>query len=150
MCDTLKYRKDSGEIVEVTFGEAYAYGTLRDVIRLADGSVGRRVKPADVQEDVKELEKPIVSDALGFIAEQLPDFELDRRKNGFSGVEFVPDPRVPGFLQVKVSSAKEWRRYIKHRAMSDRNSSNGSGASVSETELAGLRKKMLAKYPIAA
>lgn len=146
MTDTLKYEREDGTIADVPFGEAYAYGAIRDVIRLTDGSIGRRVK-APKAEVVQELEKPIISDALGFIAEQLPDFELDRSKNGFSDVSFVPDPKVPGFMQVRCGSVKSWRRYMKHRGYADRNSSNGGGATVTAKQLADLRAKMLEKYP---
>jgi hypothetical protein len=96
----------------------------------------------------KLTEKPIVSDALGFISDQLGQFEVDRVKHGFTGIEFVPDKDVPQFMQVKASSRSEWARYVKHRGMYDKNSRNGGGAVPSEKEFEELKARMLEKYPI--
>lgn len=60
----------------------------------------------------------ITSDALGFTEAQLPDFDEDRKRNGFSGIEFAVDPTEPTFRQVKCNSRKEFTRYMKHRGYS--------------------------------
>lgn len=61
------------------------------------------------------MSKPIVSDALGFGAHQLAEMEADRKMNGFSSVEFKPDPHVPEFIQVHCESRRDFDRYTKHR-----------------------------------
>ena len=94
----------------------------------------------------KELDKPILSDACGFIEQQLGDFETDRVKNGFRGIEFVRDKDVPQFFQVKCSSRKEFDRYMKHRGMYDKNSSNGSSAGITEKEINEAAQRVKEKY----
>jgi hypothetical protein len=79
-----------------------------------------------------ELNKPIVSDSMGFIEEQFEDFEKDRVAHGFVGVEFKRDPDVPQFYQVHISSEAEKARYLKHRGMTDRNGLNGGRGAVGE------------------
>ena len=96
----------------------------------------------------KELEKPIVSDACGFIQQQFNDFETDRVKNGFTGIEFVRDKDVPQFYQVKCSSRKEFARYMKHRGMHDKNSRNGSAAGITQKELDDAMRLIREKYPV--
>ncbi len=82
----------------------------------------------------------ILSDTLGFGQHQLAEFEADRKLNGFSGVEFVRDRDVPEFYQAKISSVKEWRRYVKHRGMYDKNSGNGSGVVISEDQMQAAKE----------
>ena len=95
---------------------------------------GGKVIEVGKQENA-DLNKPIVSDALGFIESQFDEMEADRVKNGHVGVEFVRDKDVPQFYQVKCSSQDAWSRYVKHRGMFDRNSRNGGSASIGKAEL---------------
>ncbi len=149
MTETYQFkREDNGEVVEVDFPTMMTMDIL-GCITLPCGASARRVRTVTLQqaERIEELEKPVLSDALGFCEAQFNDFELDRVKNGFRGVEFVRDPKVPQFFQVKITSKAEWARYVKHRGFGDRNSRNGSGASVSAVELERLKHDLLAKYP---
>lgn len=98
-------------------------------------------------EPTNALNKPIISDALGFTEHQFQDFETDRVKNGHTGVEFIRDKDVPQFFQVKCSSPEAWSRYLKHRGMADRNSKNGSGARITQAELDKAEQQMLERYP---
>lgn len=61
----------------------------------------------------------LVSDALGFQARQLPDFEKDLKTSGLTGVEFRRDPDVPVFYQAVFESARARDKYAKHRGMTD-------------------------------
>lgn len=99
------------------------------------------------QEPCRELDKPIVSDALGFSEQQFNDFEADRVKNGHVGIEFVRDKDVPQFFQVKCSSREAWAKYVKHRGMYDRNSRNGGSFTIDDKEFDRLKQEMLKKYP---
>lgn len=103
------------------------------------------VFPGEAQE--KGAGKPIISDALGFTEGQLAQFEADRIKHGFSDVEFVRDPQVPEFYQVKMGSEETKSRYMKHRGYHDRNSLNGGGAHLTPELLAALQRQMLERYP---
>ena len=71
---------------------------------------------------------------------------LFRSKNGFRGIEFVRDKDVPQFFQVKCSSRKEFDRYMKHRGMYDKNSSNGSSAGITEKEINEAAQRIKEKY----
>jgi hypothetical protein len=133
-------RVDTDEIVHVDF-EKMMEQDAAGYIRLDDGVEARRVVDFSNTPRDKPTErdgKPIPpSDAMGFIGDQLGEFEADRVANGFSGVEFVLDPMCKGndfeFYQVKCSSRREWERYVAHRGMVDRNRS--CGVSISPAEL---------------
>ncbi len=132
-------REDDGQVVEVDFATMMGQDAA-GYITLPDGTPARRCLHLETERDGRPprkespyLEKPIVSDALGFCEEQLADFEEDRRANGFRGVEFVRDPLVPQFFQVKCKSRAEHDRYVKHRGMVNR-SYNG-GVQLSQEDL---------------
>jgi len=124
-------REDNGEVVEVGF-EKMMEQDAAGFIKLDDGVSARRVQDLP-KKDKKRRKKAVpeipVSDALGFTSHQLAEFEYDRKRNGFSGVEFTPDPSCPEFYQVRFSSLKERDRYIRHRGMVDRNKTKGSALS---------------------
>lgn len=135
-------REDNGELVEVDFAAMMEMDAL-GVITLPDGVQARRVRdgePRKSSEPSLGIDKPIVSDTLGFAQHQLEHFEADRKAHGFTGVEFVRDPHVPEFFQVKFSSVREWRRYIHHRGMCDKNSRNGGGVVLTQGDLDRARE----------
>ena len=79
-----------------------------------------------------------VSDALGFPIQSLAEQEADRAANGFSAIEFRPDPSVPEFVQVHAGSRKEMLRYAKHRGFVDQGKS--SSVYLSEEDFARARE----------
>lgn len=147
-------REDNGELISVDFETMMGMDSL-GYITLQDGIQARRSRAAEIgievqSQDRKELEKPIVSDSLGFGAQQLAEFEADRVRHGFTGIEFTNDPLVPEFIQVRCNSKVEWQRYLKHRGMSDFNSRNGSGATLTQEQMDEAKKRILEKYPLPA
>lgn len=152
MSDTYQFQTNTGKIIEVDWATMMQQDAAGYLI-LEDGTVVKRVRMPLVRPAVPlphdiELRKPIISDALGFTAAQLPEFEADRKANGFSGIEFVKDPTCEQFYQVKINSLAEWSRYYKHRGMRDKNSRNGGNAAPSQEELDQLQVRMLVKYPL--
>ena len=127
------FRRDDGVIIWVDF--ELMMSKVGGKITLPDGMTATEVrKPAKVSAKVgtaQETLKPIVSDSLGFTAHQLAEFEADRVANGFTGVEFKPDPRVPEFYQAHFSGRDEWRRYAEHRGLFEKNGGLGSAAALS-------------------
>ena len=146
-------RADNDRVIEVGFEAMIGMDSL-GFITLPDGVTARRCQHLEAPAlraktgAVKELNKPIVSDSLGFTFHQLDDFELDRQKNGFVGTEFKPDPLVPGFFQVRFTSQAEKDRYAKHRGQFEKNSRNGGGTPPSEQQVEKMRAKILEKYPV--
>lgn len=137
-----KYKTDDGEVITLDFQDFMAKDSC-GMIELDDGRLARRI---GVRSSRRSTSNPsgnakIVSDSLGFTESQLKEFEDDRVKHGFSGVEFVRDPAVPQFYQVHVGSVKEWRKYMKHRGYADHNSRNGSHHAISEEEFEKLKKR---------
>ena len=135
---TKKYKfrcEETDEIVEFPFDimMRQKYGFLEH-----DGMTYRRIhdvprmKKSSKYEGVKA---EILSDTLGFGQHQFEEFEADRKRHGFTGVEFVRDKEVPEFYQAKIDSVKEWRRYIKHRGLVDRNGRNGGGSPISPDQI---------------
>lgn len=137
-------REDDGDLVEVPF-EIMIQQDSGGYITLTDGIQAKRCVHLEMTRDNSpakrctstdgEFLKPIVSDALGCTAHGLAELEADRKAHGFSGVEFVQDPREPGFFQAKFQSRSEWTRYMKHRGMYDR-SSKGAVNFLSEEDFA--------------
>lgn len=123
----------AGDVVEVEFEQMMAADS--GFLTLADGRKARRIFDSSSRtstQSVKASVPPkIVSDAMGFPASALKEFEADRKANGFRDIEFRPDPDVPQFVQVHCSSTAAKERYMRHRAMHDRNSVNGSSAMLS-------------------
>ena len=118
-------REDDGEVVEVDF-EQMMWQDRAGYITLPDGCQAKRCLHLELERDGRRVAsrpietgtpRTIVSDSLGFGEHQLADFEQDRQQSGFLGVEFVRDPQVPQFFQVKCSSRAEYERYVKHRGM---------------------------------
>lgn len=158
-------REDNDEIIEVDFQTAMS-ADAAGFITLPDGVVARRARSLEPRLEASskgtpELNKPMVSDALGFIAEQLPDFEADRKRHGFSAIEFVRDPTCPTFVQVKCSSPAEFQRYREHRnemskspsnkfkgEFNDKNRRNGGGQPLSKRDFEIAEAKIREKYPV--
>ena len=80
----------------------------------------------------------VVSDAIGFPIQALADREADRKANGFSGIEFKPDPQVPEFCQVHGASRKELLKYAKHLGYQDQGKTGY--LSLSEDDFARARE----------
>lgn len=123
--DKYQFRRDNGEVIEVSFGVAQK--AVCGYLTLDSGEVVKRIAGcgrivADSGER-KRVGREHVSDSLGFVQTQLSDFEDDRKKNGFHGIEFTRDPAVPQFIQVRCSNPDELARYAAHRGQG----SGGSG-----------------------
>ena len=134
-------REDDGAIVEVDF-ETHMGQDRGGYVTLPDGVRARRVNDFQTQKAATEKgnanQTPPPSDSLGFTVHQLNEFEEDRVRNGFVGVEFKPDPRCPEFLQVHFSGPQAREDYIRHRQMVDKGSS--TGVFISEQNLHDARK----------
>lgn len=134
-------REDDGSIVEVDF-ETHMSQDRGGYITLPDGVKARRVNDFQTQKATVEKgnanQTPPPSDSLGFTVHQLNEFEEDRVRNGFVGVEFKPDPRCPEFVQVHFAGPKAREDYIRHRQMVDKGGSAGNF--ISEKFLHDARK----------
>ena len=114
-------REDTGEIVEVPWAtmieQQGGWITIDGVPsrRCIHLEIERDGKPQRQAEKRSEGANTIFSDALGFPQQSFSEFEEDRQRNGFSGVEFTRDPQVPEFYQVKCATRAEFNRYMKHR-----------------------------------
>lgn len=141
-------REDNGEIVTVDF-ETMMEQNAAGFITLPDGVLAKRCREATLpkRKGTKELPKQPVSDAMGFIEQQFEDFESDRKRHGFRGIEFVRDKDVPQFFQVRASSPAAMARYMKHRGLRERTTPNGSRAELTPCQLEQARRKILEKYP---
>lgn len=135
-----------GEIVEVDFEQMME--ASNGFLTLADGRKARRIPDPSSKTKTTipmgSAPPPIVSDAMGFPISSLKEFEADRVANGFRGIEFKPDPDVPQFIQVHCSSQAAKDRYMRHRAMHDRNNDNGSSAMLSP-ELIEQAKELVSR-----
>lgn len=133
------FRSESGNVKWVAFEqmmEADAMGCLT-----IGNTEYRRARDLEshsgsIKTSVAERRRTeIVSDAAGFIAEQLPDMEAHRKAHQHHGIEFVPDPTVPGFMRVKASGPRAMSRYIASRGMINKSSKNGSAAMVTAADI---------------
>lgn len=113
-------REDTGEVVEVDF-ETMMTQDAGGYIVLADGVSARRVFDVHAQKTGAQAgnanHRPPVSDAMGFTVHQIAEFEADRQKHGYHGVEFKPDPLCPEFYQVHCDSMSTYEDYMSHRGM---------------------------------
>lgn len=134
-------REDNGEVVEVPW-DVMMGQDRGGFITLPDGVQARRClhleKPAPRKSGPTSYSgtKTIVSDALGFPEQQLGQFEEDRLKNHFTGIEFKRDPEVPQFFQVHCQSRAEFNSYVKHRGCVNKSGVGGVRLSQSDLESA--------------
>jgi len=128
-------REDTGEVVEVDFATMMEQDVTGCIV-LADGARAKRVRDQQSEVRGKTEEAGMArtcfsppSDALGFPSYQLEAMREDARRHGFTGVEFVPDQRLPEmFVQVKIDGPDERRRYIAHRGYAEMNPTGGGAA----------------------
>lgn len=129
-------REDTGELVDVSFERMMEQVGGYLTLNLDGKEVSlRRIyedNPVKKTSDIPTVDRPIVSDSLGFTSKQFAEFEADRVRHGFSGVEFKRDPGYRGFYQVHFQSKREWERYVKHRGMVDQNGSTRGNAMTPE------------------
>jgi len=155
MSEYLFRREDTGAVVTVDFATMMAQ---RDgFVTLPDGVSARRCIALELAREMQDhplpdaapsgkastVERPIVSDSLGFTAHQLADFQADKELHKFTGVEFKPDPHEPTFYQVHFKGRDEWRRYCQHRGMTDGNGSLGSAALLTPGQFERARQRAL-------
>lgn len=154
MTSTYSFRRqDNGEIIQVGFQEMMTKDSA-GFITLPDGVAARQVHEGVIaaprEGTASVVGKPIISDALGFTEHQFPEMEAARQLGKFSGVEFVRDPQVPTFFQVKCAGPDEHRRYMEFRGMYDKNSRNGGGATMSQDQLDRASQLVVEKYGLPA
>lgn len=111
-----------------------------------DKTLGKCVEV--LPEGTTTIQAPIISDSLGFCEHQYEEMEVHRVKNGHTDIEFVRDPKVPEFIQVKCGSEEAKRRYMKTRGFSDNNTRNGSKAMFNEDIMREAERMMREKYPV--
>lgn len=125
-------REDDGVVVEVGF-EVAILQDRAGFITLEDGVKARRVNTFQAKQVYcapnNATSTPPPSDNLGFTVHQLAEFEHDRVRNGFVGIEFKQDPRCDTFYQVHFSSHKAREEYIRHRGKVDMNKTIGASLS---------------------
>ena len=90
----------------------------RELKRVVEG-------PAPVSERAP-VDRPFTSDTLGFGQSQLAEMEAHRDLSGMrDDVEFVPDPDVPEFRQVRCRNREAFIRYAGKRGYVDKTSIGG-------------------------
>lgn len=145
---THQFKADDGEIREVDF---LTMMNAKDGFLEIDGKVFRRLPDAIRKKKARKLRNAprseCVSDALGFSKHCLPRMqrELDemKRTKGIRGIDFREDPDVPGVMQVVANTQQAKLRYAAERGMSDRNSRNGSGATLTQKDFDDARDLLL-------
>lgn len=152
--DDKKYpfrREDDGSMVLVDFEtnmsqDAGGYITLPDGVRAKRCLLKSSTKGTP---DKLAVEAPVYSDSLACSPEDVDMLRAHARMNGFTGIEFLPDPACPEDSYVcRASSRGEMLRYAKLFEMSDRGERLGSGATLSPDQLAAAEN--YAKRIIAA
>lgn len=147
------FRKENGKVVYLTFAEMMD-ADASGFVTLKDGSSARRARDLEpIQRNHSErvqLRTDCVSDSMGFTSASLSDMKKHLKEQRIRGVEFKPDPQVPGFFQVHCSSEKAKMAYAKSRGMSDHNSRNGSGAIIGAADLAAAKELVLREHGEAA
>jgi hypothetical protein len=152
-------REDNNQVIELDFEKTMEQDRL-GYVTLDDGVKARRCVHLELQREGKLRPKegnassvapPIISDSLGVCEHQFAEFEADRVKHGFHGVEFVREPGVPEFFQAHFSSFAEKERYRKHRdeftgLYKDRNSRNGSAGALGKKNFQRVQELVQERY----
>lgn len=99
----------------------------------------------------KKPPKTQVSAALGCTLHSVDEMREDARINGFSAIEFKPDPAlieggVPLWYDCHCSSPDQLRRYQEHCRLTDKN--NGGSSPLSIEDLATAEELARRAYPV--
>tara|TARA_Y100000389_G_scaffold92595_1_gene89339 strand:- start:4424 stop:4858 length:435 start_codon:yes stop_codon:yes gene_type:complete len=136
------FRDDDGNIHNLSFEQMM--DSKDGFYEMEDGTILRRVHGNTVRHSSSTKERTeIVSDALGFSHLQLNEMRTHLKQSGIKGVEFVKDKTESTFMQVKCDSPRVFQKYMESRGFNDHNSKNGSGAMLSETDIANARELVL-------
>lgn len=136
------FRDDDGNIHNLDFEQMME--SKDGFYEMEDGTVLRRVHGNTVRHSSSPKERTeIVSDALGFSHLQLNEMRAHLKQSGCRGVEFIKDKTESTFMQVKCDSPRVLQKYMESRGFHDHNSKNGSGAMLSETDIANAKELVL-------
>lgn len=136
------FRDDDGKIHNLSFEQMM--DSKDGFYEMEDGTILRRVHGNTVRHSSSTKERTeIVSDSLGFSHLQLNEMRTHLKQSGIKGVEFVKDKTESTFMQVKCDSPRVFQKYMESRGFHDHNSKNGSGAMLSETDIANAKELVL-------
>lgn len=135
-------REDNGELFEVDLitmmEKVGGYITLPDGVLAKEVHQTQTLSSSDAEVQVKcdaARDAKLVSEmGLGFPEYQIGEFRADAEKNKFTGVEFVHEPDTH-YYRVECSCPSQWREYVAHRGMVDRNGATRSKPFVSQQEM---------------
>lgn len=136
------FRKPDGAIIWVSFMRMMEATNGR--LTLDDGT--EAVRARDLEDNKIEKAEDLkcraecVSDALGFPSRDLQKHADFIKREKILGVDFRPDPDVPGFTQVVCTSQAAKFRYAKARGFYDKNSHNGGSAAIGPHEIEQARE----------
>lgn len=144
---------DNGEPVFVSFEEMMAMD-VTGTITVKIGSIEttaircRGKKATSIPNPgQKTTTPPVVSSSLGIPASALAEELALNKFHGIKGVEFVPDPLVPEFLNAHIESPDAMRRYAEHLGLTDKNSRNGGHNAMTEQEYDAAKDVVLRNFP---
>lgn len=139
-----KFRKDSGEIIEVDYATMML---AKDGFLEIDGEWCRRVhEGGNIRKTLKEPSSSTpktVSSAMGCPESSVADWR-EHARLGNHDVEFVPDPHEPTFYNAVFESEREREKYVRARGFFDKNPH--SGKALSPLELEKARQRILEQY----
>ena len=141
-------RLDNGEIVQVDWETMMSAVAQR--IRLPDGSEAVRVNPKPQQFAQRQrncgANFEVVSDGFGCIEDQKAELEFEAKRHGFSAIEWIPDPSVPGFYQYRATCPDQHRRYKEYREAQDNADHVGGGQIMYPEALEEAKRRAIEKY----
>lgn len=141
-------RVDNGEIVQVDWETMIAAVAQR--IILPDGVEAIRVNPKPQQYATRQMNCganfEVVSDGFGCIEDQKAELEFEAKRHGFTAIEWIRDPLVPGFFQYRATCPEQHRRYQEYREMQDGAEHVGGGQALYPAALAEAERRAKEKY----
>jgi len=139
-----KFRKDSGEIVEVDYATMML---AKDGFLEIDGEWCRRFhEGGNIRKTLREPSSSTpktISSACGCPESSVEDWRNHARL-GNHDVEFVPDPAEPTFYNAVFESEKAREKYIRARGFFDKNPH--SGKAISPMDLEKAKQRILDQY----
>ena len=146
-------RMDNGAIIKVSFEKMMEMDVTGTITVPVGGNMvtAIRCRGKKTSSIPKSTEKtttpPVISSSLGIPASALAEELALNKFHGIKGVEFVPDPLVPEFLNAHIESPDAMRRYAEHLGLGDKNSRNGGHNAMTEQEFNAAKSVVMRNFP---
>ncbi len=95
----------------------------------------------------RAVDTPVMGESLGCIGTQVEEMRAAAKADGFSDIDYVPDPEIEGWYDCKAPNAKRHAEWAKVCGVQDKNG-QFSGKTITRDELSTAERRVRQQYPL--